>query len=144
MAITRSRRLHRYNRLRSAGFTGGEALRFSRVYLDAPYLKRMIKERQALTKDLDEKEKEQAIRDLYIRKGWIHRGTADYWALLRDAIERAKDRGEEYESPAMLKVKKRRGERKVNREWVRRGKQKAKEKEEQQKYPYGRHYRRGM
>ena len=151
MAITRTRRLTRYNRLTNAGFTRGEALRFSRVLLNSPYLQRMIRERRELVANarqegLTDKEITQRIAKIYVDRGWIKedilgRVSVDYWEYLRYEIQRSKDRGEEYESPAMLKVKKRRGTRKVNREGARRARARENDKGDQ-KYPTGGHYKR--
>lgn len=148
MAIKKSRRSHRYNRLVNSGFTKGEATRFSRVQIDAPYMRRMVKERRDFIQDakaqgLTDKDIRLKIAGIYKENDWVKydilgRGRPDYWAYLRDAIQKSKNRGEEYESPAMQKVKKRRGNRIVNRENARIAREKA-----DQKYPTGGHYKRG-
>ena len=152
MAIKKSRRRHMYDRLVNSGFTRGEAVVFSRVQIDAPYLHLMVKERRDFIQDakaqgLTDKDIRQKIAGIYKDNDWVKydilgRVRPDYWSYLRDVIDRGKNRGLEYESPAITKTLRRRSKRVVNRESFQRAKQKAKEKDDQ-KYPTGGHYKRG-
>lgn len=109
MATMRERR---YNYLRKNGFFPAEARELSRTSrqgLLAPYFQLWIKSRRRLFANAKRyKWADREYRD-YVKKQYTDRGflkqdsigriRIDVWAMLRDYEEKARRRGEEYESP---------------------------------------------
>jgi len=119
----KTRRQHRYNRLKEEGFLNFEAIALSKIAFKVPYIKGMRKERVRARRDAIGEYKERRlrfskaewraiIRDMYIAKGWFKEGKADVWQMIRANEEKYKARHPDY-APAYgekKKVKKKRKE----------------------------------
>lgn len=110
-------RQRKYDYLIRQGFFHREALELSRVSrrgMSAPYFTRMIRSRRRTIDNLkssgkSDKDIREYIRQQYINNGWLKQDKAgrvmvDPWKLLRSQEDKARRRGEEYESPWRKRV----------------------------------------
>lgn len=115
MATMRQRRVQYFL---NQGFFKSEAIelsRASRTGIRAPYFQAMIRSRRRLWDNAKrykwtDREYRDYVKKLYIDKGFVKpdvlgRKRVDVWAMLRDYEERARRRGEEYESPWKRRAK---------------------------------------
>ena len=112
--IYKPRRLQRRNMLLRNGFLPFEAQEMSKIPLDAPYLKDMIKERLSAFQEarrirLSANAWKEVVYDIYISRGLTRkrygRDFPDVWKYIRLQEERGKTKYPQYESPTKKKAR---------------------------------------
>ena len=96
-------RLRKRNALLRAGFLPREALELSKIPWDAPYVKDMIKDRRKLVARMKEEKLspyKEIVEKIYIKNGFITKGTIDFWKFIRWESDRSSTKYPEYESPS--------------------------------------------
>jgi hypothetical protein len=110
MPIYKSRRQHRYNKLKAELFTSKEARTMSTIAFKQPYIKEMRRDRRALAEQVYKYVRrnklprmtflpllEDRIDKLYRKQGW-----KDIWAMIRSYRDKSLARGD-YQPPARKK-----------------------------------------
>ena len=106
----RPRRQHRYDIYKASGFLFREAAPISSIrYVEAPYLRKMIRDRRIIKEAFDkqadalhwtkaqrEREYRDTIRSIYHINNWLRDGSPSHWEMLADYRQQAIDRGEYY------------------------------------------------
>ena len=106
----RPRRQHRYDIYKASGFLFREAAPISSIrYVEAPYLRKMIRDRRRIKEAFDKQadalhltkrqrvlEYRDTIRSIYDLRGWTRNDTFSVWLMLADYRQKAIDRGEYY------------------------------------------------
>jgi len=105
----KTRRQHRYEILRLAGFLPFEARELSRIPFRVPYIDMLLRERHkryksALDRKMSRAEYERQIKTMYFDSKWRRRTRTgrivyDTWAMLRDFEDKYRAKNPQYESP---------------------------------------------
>ena len=139
MPSIRPRRLQRRNVLLKSGFLPFEAMEISKIPVNAPYLKDMIKERrsafqEAIRVKLPAYAWKEVVYDVYISRGLTKlrfgMDFPDVWKYIRMLAERSKTKYPEYTSPSKKQPKVKKTSEEFGEKFDR----------GEQKYPKGRAY----